>query len=139
LKQFIVLAAVIPVMLAFVMQFTLIQVHHSRAIRMEEAVHSARMEAGIGGGFTVETQSALAAKLALIYDVEPEEIVMSMDMAGGEPRRVIAYKISVPVSKIIAANRLFGISDYDNSGYHTVEGETLNLSVYLTAGEEAPL
>jgi ABC-type tungstate transport system substrate-binding protein len=133
LKQFIVLAAVLPILLAFVMQFTLIQVHHSRLIRAEEAIHSARIEAGISGGFTTETRAALAAKLAAIYGVAPAEIGMSLDMEDGQPRHVIAYKITLPVSQIIAANRLFGISDSDNSGYYTIEGETLNLSEYMEA------
>jgi hypothetical protein len=133
LKQFIVLAAVLPILLAFVMQFTLIQVHHSRLIRAEEAIHSAEMEAGISGGFTAETRAALAARLAAIYDVAPTEIDMNLDMADGQPRHVIAYEISLPVSKIIAANRLFGISDNDNSGYYIIEGKTLNLVEYMEA------
>jgi hypothetical protein len=142
LKQFIVLAAVLPIMLAFVMQFTLIQVHHSRLIRAEEAIHSARMEAGISGGFTAETRGALAARLATIYGVAPSEIGMRLDMADGQPRHVIAYKIRIPVSQIIAGNRLFGISDSDNRGFYTIEGETLNLSEYMEAvppaGEASP-
>ncbi|MDR0356885.1 MAG: hypothetical protein LBH63_00690 [Clostridiales Family XIII bacterium] len=131
MKQFIVLAAVIPIMLAFVMQFTMAQIQCSRALRAEEIVHNARIEASLSGGFTAEARSMLLAGLAEIYDVPAERIAARLDMADGETRRVVSYEISVPVSKIVAANLLFGISDADNSGYFVIAGEVLNLSEYL--------
>jgi hypothetical protein len=133
LKQFIVLAAVVPIMLAFIMQFTLVQIRHHRLIRMEELVHNARIEAAMDGGFTEEARARLASEIADIYDVAPREVVMEFAGPDGRMPGRISYRIGAPVAKRVAANRLFGISESDNAGYDVLEGEVLDLSAYLTA------
>jgi hypothetical protein len=131
LKQLIVLAATLPVMLAFIMQFALIQVNHSRAIRAEEVVHNARIDAELNGGFTEGTRELLVSQIANIYDVAPQDIAVESRVTGDRSPRIISYRISIPVPKIIAANRLFGIDDRDNRGRHVIEGAVQDLSEYL--------
>ncbi|MDR2156323.1 MAG: hypothetical protein LBO81_00875, partial [Clostridiales Family XIII bacterium] len=131
MKQFIVLAAVIPVMLAFVMQFTLEQANFSRSMRAEEVVHSARIEAEWNGGFTEEAKKTLARNIADIYGVTAEDVAIEADVIGESFGRIGFYRIIVPVPKIVAANRLFGISDEANCGRYVVEGSFPSLPGYL--------
>jgi hypothetical protein len=124
MKQFIVAAAILPILMIFVLQFTKQEIHHSRFLRLEELVHNARMEASMEGEFTQDLRTRLIQGAAEIFQVEPEEVVLQID----EPAR---YQLSVPMKGIVAAGRFFGIADSENSARYTLRGEAPNLKAWV--------
>lgn len=124
MKQLIVAAAMLPVLIAFFLQFMLIQANHSKAIRFEDALHDARIEAGMSGGFTESAKDALRLTAAEIYGVAVETVRLELDMAVTGPHSVIRYRIGIPCGPLVAANGLFGIADGENQGFVVFEGQT---------------
>ena len=57
--------------------------------------------------------------MELVLDETPKYRTGDFDQ-----RELIYYKISVPIEKIMAGNRFFGISDEDNMSMYTIESWT---------------
>ena len=114
MKQIIVLAAILPLMLALIMQYSLEQSRHHMTIAAEESIRYACSEAEELGGFTSEIESRLRGELSDKLGVSGASITINCDSAR--------YEIVIPVGKIISANKLFGIKDADNQMRLVYEG-----------------
>lgn len=138
MKNFIVLAAVLPFMLIFLMQFTLDQKNSENISRFQDCVYAAREEAKQEGCFSQLIQDKLKAEVAEKFGIAPSEISIDAteqvqyrvnlyeqeDMPLARRRGMIHYRISVPLSRLIAGNRFFGISSESNKGLYTIESYT---------------
>jgi len=119
MKQFIVLAAILPILLLFVAQSTL---EAGRSLRMnaaEDAIRAFCIEAAYyGGGGSIEAE-ALRTKLAHIFRADPAEIyvdVLSTDAAHMD------WRVSFPVGDIMAGALLMGIDGSENKGRAQLTG-----------------
>jgi hypothetical protein len=112
MKQIIVLAAILPLLMAFVMQYSLEQSRHHMTLEAEESIRYACSEAEELGGFTPEISSRLRTELAGKLGISADSI--GLDLDEPESAEPITYKIVIPIGKIISANKLFGIKDADN-------------------------
>lgn len=130
MKQFIVLAAVLPILMIFVMQLALEQENQGKAALMQEYVYAAKEEAKQAGGFTDEIKQKLRSRIADAYDIEPTDVIIEANKDikyrknKYDERGIIAYTVKAPVDKIMAGNKLLGISDDENSGWYEVSGHT---------------
>jgi hypothetical protein len=130
MKQFIVLAAILPILMVFVMQFSLEQKNQNRIAAMQEIVYSAKEQAKQEGCFTPAIKTALAREIAGHFDLEEAAVRIEAESQVKyrknefDERELIHYKVSAPIQKIMAGNRLMGISDEDNRGWYTIEGRT---------------
>lgn len=135
MKQLIVLSAILPLMLIFLLQFTLDQRNAYNISQFQEIVYTAREEAKQEGCFTREIETDLKERVANAFDISPDEVwieatrtvqyrVQSGDGfdPNGRRRGMIYYKITVPIDRLMAGHRLFGIKASDNAGVYTVEG-----------------
>jgi hypothetical protein len=128
MKQFIVLAAVLPLLMVFVMQFALEQMNQGRIAALQELVYGAKEKARQEGCFTPEIKSALARDIAERFAISEGEVVIEADSRVKyrrnkfDEREIIEYKVIVPIKKIMAGNRLMGISDRDNEGRYVIKG-----------------
>ncbi|MDR3305984.1 MAG: hypothetical protein LBS85_08205 [Clostridiales Family XIII bacterium] len=125
MKQFIVLAAILPILLVFAAQFSLDETNHIRTLRAESAVQDFRQRASLYGAYGEAETAALRAKLARIAGRDPGEVYI--EMAAGEKdakgSRIVQYRITVPIGKIMAGGAFMGVSESENQGALTFSGE----------------
>ncbi|MBO4992132.1 MAG: hypothetical protein J6E42_08265 [Firmicutes bacterium] len=135
MKQLIVLSAVLPLMLVFLLPFTLDQRNAYNISQFQEIVYTAREEARQEGCFTREIESRLKRRVAEAFRISEEEIELEATRTvqyrvqsgegfdpNGRQRGMIHYKVTVPIQRLMAGHRLFGIKESDNKGKYTVEG-----------------
>jgi len=119
MKQFIVLAAILPILLLFTAQSAL---EGTRSVRMnaaEDAVRAFCMEASYyEGGGPVETE-ALKAKLARIFRADPAEVYIELEKTD---EAHVNWLVSFPVGDVMAGARLMGLSDAENRGRAELRG-----------------
>jgi hypothetical protein len=130
MKQFIVLAAMLPLIMVFIMQFALEQLNQGRIAALQELVYSAKERAKQEGRFTPEIKAALAHDIAARFKLDEGDIVIEADahvryrQNSFDEREMIAYRVEVPIEKIMAGNKLMGISDGENAGRYVIKGST---------------
>lgn len=130
MKQLIVLMGVLPIMLIFLFQYALDQRNNDNISRFQEYVYQAKEQAKQEGCFTQEIQDEMIGKIENSFNVSEEEILVDMETVPQyrtsvfDQREMIHYKVSVPIDKLMAGNRFFGISDDENCGMYTIESWT---------------
>lgn len=121
MKQFIVLLAVLPIMLLFLAQFSLEQQNNMKVALITDIVYAAKEEAKQQGGFDKEAlREELSSKLgiskdSIIIDAPGIHEIKRINEDGS--RGIISYKIVVPIGKIRAGIKYYGISDKGEMGY----------------------
>ena len=105
MKQLIVLAAVLPLLLLFMTQYCLDQKNSRIMSVFQQQVYAAKEEAKQEGYFTDEICEDLRVGLADSLGVEPESVVIDATKTkqyrinyfdGSGERGLIRYKVSVP-------------------------------------------
>ena len=130
MKQLIVLMGVLPIMLVFLFQYALDQKNNDRITRFQECVYQAKEQAQQEGCFTPEIKEELIDKIGDYFSIAEDEIILALEEVPQyrtsvfDERELIYYKVSVPIEKIMAGNRFFGVSDEDNRGMYTIESWT---------------
>ena len=113
MKQFIVLAAVLPILLVFVAQFT---VEAWRGLRMnaaEDAVRAFCIEAAYFGGGGPDEAGALRERLAGIFRADVRDVAVELKKTD---EAHIDWLVSFPVGDIMAGAPLMGLTPAENRG-----------------------
>lgn len=130
MKQMIILMGVLPILLVFLLQYTLDQRNSDRISRFQECVYQAKEQAKQKGCFTPEIKAEMIDRIRNNFDIEEEEMEIVLEEVPRyrtsvfDQRELIYYRVSVPIEKIMAGNRLFGIPDEENRGLYTIESWT---------------
>lgn len=133
MKQLIVLTAVLPLMLVFMMQFTLDQKNNASMNILQEQVYTAKEKAKQEGCFTRDIIEDLKSEISVRLNISKEDVTVNATTSPkyrvnyfdpNRERGVIRYSVSVPIDKIMAGGSLFGITQQSNKGIYTVEGTT---------------
>ena len=130
MKQLIVLMGVLPILLVFLMQYSLDQQNSDNISRFQEYVYQAKEQAKQKGYFTPEIKEEMIGKIESAFDVDEEDIVIEAEEVPQyrtsvfDERELIHYKVSVPIDRIMAGNRFLGIPDEENRGMYTIESWT---------------
>ncbi len=126
----IVLMAVLPLMLMFVMQFTYEQQRSASIGKLQELVYASKEMAKQDGCFTVENIQQLKRKISLTFGVDETEVlfegttVPKFRVNRFDERELIYYKVGVPVENLMAGASLLGISDDENRMVYMIESCT---------------
>ena len=138
MKQLIVLAAVLPILMIFTMQ-TLYDQRSNRSISIvNDIVHAAKEEARVEGGFTWEIQGRLRRSLSDALSVAPDDIRIVCSERGG----LLYYRVEAPIRNVMAGGRLLGISEAENRYMYVIDSYTRARAPVLAkapAEEEADL
>ncbi|NCB42272.1 MAG: hypothetical protein EOM59_06590 [Clostridia bacterium] len=127
MKQIIVLAAILPLLLIFIVQFTLQEKNTQMQMDIANEIYAAAEQARQDGCFTTEDISRLKQQLALRAGVQESDILIDADevpkyrVNSYNENERIHYRIEVPMARIMAGNRFFGISDEENKGVYVIE------------------
>ena len=119
MKQFIVLAAILPIMLVFIAQMSLEAGRSFRMNAAEDAVRAFCIEAAYYDGGGSDGAEALRSRLARIFNADASEI--SIFLAQVDEAH-IEWSVSFPVGEIMAGARFMGISDAENRGRAHMSG-----------------
>jgi hypothetical protein len=120
MKQFIVLAAVLPILMLFLAQFMLDGQRTVRVSAAEDAVRTFCLEGSYYGRVGSSEADALRTRLAGIFGVSPADV--SVDLAPAR-EGVLSYRIAFPVGKIMAGAAFMGLSPSRNNGRMQLTGE----------------
>lgn len=129
MKQFIVLIAVLPVMILFLLQFTLEQKNSLSIGRIQDITYAAKEEAKQEGYFSTEIKDRLRNKISQATGISSEKIIVESEDSvkfryniGNE--RLIYYRVEVPMEEVMAGSRLLGISKKENSYIYVIDSYT---------------
>lgn len=128
MKQIIVMAAVLILLLTFPLQYALEQRNYYNLSQFQKIVYTSKEQARVKGYFSNDIVDDLKAKImATFKDIDESEIIIEVTQTPKyrtddfDDRELIHYKIGVPIKRIIAANGLWGISDSDNASYYIID------------------
>ncbi|MDR1815490.1 MAG: hypothetical protein LBR00_02255 [Clostridiales Family XIII bacterium] len=125
MKQLIVLAAVLPILLVFFAQSQLDRLNDRHVFLAERAVAAFEAEAAAGGSAVDAAADSLRARLAEIFGAEASDVTVSLSAtADGFATR---YSVRVPMGRLMAGGGLFGLDSAANRGAFTAEGEVADL------------
>lgn len=134
MKQLIVLMAVLPIMIIFIMQMGLDQKNAQTLTAIQSCTYAAKEQAKQEGCFTEAICSDLRRNISKLTNIKEENIEIEADRNlkyRHSDDKLIHYKVSVKVGNIMAANRVFGLSDKENSYKFSVESYTASERVDL--------
>jgi hypothetical protein len=120
MKQFIVLSAVLPILMIFVMQTAYDQKNSYAVNIIQDYVYAAKEEAKYEGEFTPEIKERLRKNISRSIGVDANEIHISSHEEGG----IIYYRVEAPIKGVAAGNRLLGIKDEDNQYKYVIDSYT---------------
>lgn len=129
MKQFIVLMAILPILLIFMLQFILDNKNSHVIGRVQDIIFAAKEEAKQEGFFTAEIKEGMKRSIGEAVGIEPEEVVIESDdemkfrYETGEGR-LIRYRVEVPMKEVMAGGRLFGIPDEENRYVYIIDSYT---------------
>ena len=126
MKQLIVLLATLPVILGLLMQIGLAQQNFVKIMRIEQIVEDHRWQASEAGGFTNDIAQDMAVKISGVSGVPESGISMALDPPGNDGPHYIHFRIEILAFRLVAANKLFGINDSENSGSYVIEGSVIS-------------
>lgn len=130
MKQLIVLMGVLPIMLIFLLQYTLDQKNNDCIGRFQECVYQAKEQAKQAGCFTPQIRQQMIEKIEDNCNVKETQMLIDLDempkyrVSEFDERELIHYKVSIPIDKVMAGNRFMGISDDENKCMYTIESYT---------------
>ena len=120
MKQFIILAAVLPILMIFTTQTVYDQRSNLAVSLVNDIVYAAKEEAKVEGSFTWEIQDRLRSDLSRALSVPSGEIRIACSENDG----LLYYKVAVPIKNVIAGGRLLGIKDRDNQYMYVIDSYT---------------
>lgn len=122
MKQIIVMVAILPLLLIFVMQIGQSQIISSELNAIEYYCEQAENEATVNGYFPEDTIDTLKTQIAQKIKTEPANITVTYTgisdikyrMIDYDSTNLISYSVQFILPNIMAGNRAFGIRDEDN-------------------------
>ena len=141
MKQFIVMAAVLPLLLVFLISFSEIQEYNFLTAAADDAVYAAKEMAKQEGCFSEKIQDWLRAELCKrIRGISREDIIIGsktdtrpVPRAGSAEGSsgLIRYQISIPMPKR-SSGTLLGVKQKSRPFYYIIDSYTT--SEYLPPG-----
>ena len=130
MKQFIVLMAVLPILLIFMVQIGYDQRTGTAVDQIQAIVYGAKEQAKQDGCFTEENIKKVKADIAEAAGVDSSEVEFVTEneikyrYADTEEGRLIYYRVAVPMKNVMAGAGIFGISDRENSYTYVIDSYT---------------
>jgi len=120
LKQFIVLTAVLPILMAFVMQVAYDQKNNRAISIIHDMVYVAKEQAKEEGSFSWEIQERLRRNLSNVLKIPASEI----SIFCRDEDDILFYRVEVPIKDVMAGSKLFGIANKDNQYKYVIDSYT---------------
>ncbi len=129
MKDFIVLTAILPLLMAFIMQFTVDYRGLEEVQTIQNVVYTVKETAKEEGGFSEELINKIKNDISEKLGISSEQVRVSVATPEGkvgrfDDNRNINYRVEVELSEVMAAAHLFGISSKDNKRTYVIDSYT---------------
>ena len=131
MKDLIVLIASLLILLTFPLQYVQEQYNYQKKCLVQKYVNNAKEKARVKGRFTDEIINELKTNLLTTFkDIDESEIIINVTTTPKyrinefNERELIYYDIEIPIKKIIAANKFWGIDANSNKANYIIKGYT---------------
>lgn len=129
MKDFIVMMGILPILIAFIMQFAVDYRNYEEVQTIQSVVYTAKETAKQEGGFSNELQAKIKSDIASRLSINQENVDIVVEEKAGEVGRFdddrnIHYRVEVKIDEIMAAGKLFGISKKDNCRIYVIDSYT---------------
>ena len=126
MKQFIVLAVTLPLMLLFIVQVTQDQLNYTKIGAINDIVYSYKEQAKQQGCFTDDLVAGMKSELASFLGISEGEIYVDATGEGEEKARggLIHYSVELPIGTVMAGAGLLGISKQENRYVYQIDSYT---------------
>ncbi|MCP1312080.1 hypothetical protein [Paenibacillus tyrfis] len=120
MKEFIIMSGMIMLLMFFPVQYVLNSTNHYNMQTVNEIVHKAAQKARTDGYFTTDNINTMKADIAAKLHVDQSEISVTATttpkyrMNAFDQREMIYYEVKVPIKRILALSRFFGVTDEAN-------------------------
>jgi hypothetical protein len=120
------MGAILPIMLALLMQISLNEINHYRASAVARLLHNASIRTKLAGEPSVAEMDSLRTEIANIYRIDMSRVSLSLDRSviqpGGHPAieqdtdlvspplYTYEFELDVPIDKVVVAPRLFRLN-----------------------------
>ena len=125
---------VLPILILFMLQMGLDQKNSQVTSIIQASVYAAKEEAKQEGYFTKGIKEKLKEDITRLTGITPDKIRIETGdqvkyrYSSGEGR-LIYYKVTVKMDELMAAHKVYGISDKDNSYDYVIESYTASEKV----------
>jgi hypothetical protein len=119
-KQFIVLTAVLPILMLFVMQISYEQKTNHAISIVHDVIYVAKEQAKEEGSFTWEIQERLKRNINNRLGIPLDDIVIICR----QEQDILFYRVEVPMKDIVAGSKFLGIADRDNQYVYVIDSFT---------------
>lgn len=129
MKQFIVLMAVLPILMIFLLQFSMDQASSEKIAFIQSVVYAAKEDAKQEGCFTESIQERIVKEISEGLSIPENYIEITADdevkyrYSEGDGRHIY-YKVSVRLDGVMAGGKLLGIDENRNSVVYTIDSYT---------------
>ncbi len=129
MKQLIVLMGVLPILLICMLQIGLDQRNSQITSIIQACVYSAKEEAKQDGYFTAENCENIKNNISKLTGISKDKIHIETEnkkkyrYKSGEDK-IIRYRVEVQIDNLLAASRVYGISDKENSYKYVIDSYT---------------
>lgn len=129
MKDFLVMLALIPILLYFPAQFTADEINDKKIVAYNNIISKHAQVARAEGCFTADNINSLKQELSNALYIDVSEIrfegttTQKYRTDAFDNRQMLSYKVSVPVKRIIAMPKLWGMTDGNNKVDYSVSGE----------------
>ncbi len=124
MKQFMVLCAVLPLMLAMSLQFCFEQINNYRISAVNACIYACKEQARSEGGFSAESRAAIRSRLRELGFSDEDILVFDFDDDAVLRLGAIHYSLSLRVDNAMAGAALFGISSEENYYCYSIDSYT---------------
>lgn len=130
MKQFIVLMAILPILMIFMVQIGYDQRSEAACGQIQSIVYGAKEQAKQEGYFSEDNIKKVKSDIARVVGIQAAEIDFETSSeikyryADSEDKRLIYYRVTVPMKKVMAGASFFGISDRENSYNYVIDSYT---------------
>ena len=143
MKQFIVLMAILPIMLVFVIQIGHDQKNGEKINRIQSVVYAGKEKAKQEGCFTPQIKSDIKSGIEKSTGIPASEIKVISDgivkhRYDGPEGRLIHYRVEVPIDDVMAATNFFRISDHENRYKYVIDSYTAGAATAATTTSTRP-
>lgn len=121
------MGALLVLLLTFPLQYANEQSNHTKISKFQAIVHNAKEQAKQEGYFTDAILNEMKSEIVNAFnDVQSSEITIDVTQLSDRKERgqLIHYRIGIPVKKIIAVNKFWGIDPNDNQMIYIIDKYT---------------
>ena len=128
MKQYIVTAALLFIIMFFPLQNMVDDLNNTRKVAMNNIIHQYAQKARTNGSFTNDMVNDMENIISKVFYIDKSEIEIDVTLETKyrlnqfNDREMIDYTVSVPIKRLIAMHKFWGMTDQENQMNYILKG-----------------